>query len=208
MEKLSIDEDQAVRILDLTSRGSASHSAWLMYIYPRLQLARDLLSKDGVIFISVDDNEQGNLKLICDDVFGENNFVANIIVQANKRGQTYKQLAKTHEYLLVYTKKPDTALNELSKGSGAFLMSDGIGEFEERELRNRSPKFGRFNRPNLFYSIYTNPDMIDECGYSPVSLKKTDAFRVEILPLNSEGEESCWIYNVRRLYSIMVYWSR
>lgn len=198
VEKLSIDEEQATRILDLTNRGSASHSAWLMFIYPRLQLARDLLSEDGVIFISIDDNEQGNLKLICDDVFGENNLVANIIVQANKRGQTYKQLAKTHEYLLVYIKNPDTVLNELSKGSGAFSMSDDIGEFEERELRNRNPKFGRFNRPNLFYPIYTNPDVIDECGYSPVSLEKTDAFRVEILPLNSGGEESCWRWGTKK----------
>lgn len=119
--KLSIDDEQAQRILDLTKRGSASHSAWLMFMYPRLLLARDLLTDDGVIFISIDDNEQSNLKLICDDVFGEENFVANIIVQANKRGQTYKQLAKTHEYLFVYTKNISTELNELSKGQGVVL---------------------------------------------------------------------------------------
>ena len=116
--KLSIDEEQAKRILDLTKRGSASHSAWLMFMYPRLLLARDLLKNDGVIFISIDDNECHNLKLLCDDVFGEENFVASIIVQANKRGQTYKQLAKTHEYLLVYTKNISTELNELNKGQG------------------------------------------------------------------------------------------
>ena len=198
VEKLSIDEEQAQRILDLTNRGSASHSAWLMFMYPRLQLAKDLLDKDGVIFISIDDNEQGNLKLMCDDIFGEENFVANIIVQANKRGQTYKQLAKTHEYLFVVTKNVDTILNELNKGEGAFSKSDSIGEFEERELRNRNPKFGRFNRPNLFYPIYTNPDMIDECGYSPVSLEKTSEFTVEILPHNSEGEESCWRWGTKK----------
>lgn len=191
-EKLSIGEEQAQRILDLTKRGSASHSAWLMFMYPRLLLARDLLTEDGVIFISIDDNEQGNLKLICDDVFGEENFVANIIIQANKRGQTYKQLAKTHEYLFVYTKNVNTELNELNKGAGSFDKKDNIGEFEDRELRNRNPKFGRFNRPNLFYPIYTNPTVVDECGYSPVSLTQTDEFCVEILPYNSEGEESCW----------------
>lgn len=190
--KLSIDEEYANRILDLTKRGSASHSAWLMFMYPRLLLARDLLKDDGVIFISIDDNEQGNLKLICDDVFGEDNFVANIIVQANKRGQTYKQLAKTHEYLFVYTKNVSTELNELNKGEGAFDKQDNIGEFEERELRNRNPKFGRFNRPNLYFPIYTNPNEVDECGYCPVSLKKSEEFCVEIMPLNSEGEESCW----------------
>ena len=198
MEKLSVDEEHAERIIDLTSRGSASHSAWLMFMYPRLQLAKDLLSADGVIFISIDDNEQANLKLICDDVFGEENFIANIIVQANKRGQTYKQLAKTHEYMLVYTSKPETVLNELSKGAGAFSVSDSIGEFEERELRNRNPKFGRFNRPNLFYPIYVNPDVVDECGYSPVSLEKTNGYSVEILPLNSEGEESCWRWGTKK----------
>ena len=172
--KLSIDEEQAQRILDLTQRGSASHSAWLMFMYPRLLLARDLLKDDGVIFISIDDNEQGNLKLICDDVFGEENFVANIIIQANKRGQTYKQLAKTHEYLFVYTKNVSTELNELNKGEGAFDKRDNIGEFEERELRNRNPKFGRFNRPNLFFPIYTNPNVVDECGYCAHSRQAPD----------------------------------
>lgn len=197
-EKLSISEEQAVRILDLTKRGSASHSAWLMFMYPRLLLARDLLDNDGVIFISIDDNEYGNLKLLCDYVFGEENFVANIIVQANKRGQTYKQLSKTHEYLFVLTKNANTLLNELDKEEGAFVKSDEIGEFEERELRNRNPKFGKFNRPNLFYPIYTNPNLVDECGYCPVSLKKTDTFCVEILPYNSKGEESCWRWGTKR----------
>ncbi len=144
-EKLSIDEEQAARILDLTKRGSASHSAWLMFMYPRLLLARDLMTDDGVIFISIDDNECHNLKLICDDVFGEENFVANIIVQANKRGQTYKQIAKTHEYLLVYAKSANLKLNELNKGDGAFDKKDNIGELEDRELRNRNPNYGRFN---------------------------------------------------------------
>lgn len=190
--KLSINIEQANRIIDLTKRGSASHSAWLMFMYPRLLLARDLLSEDGVLFISIDDNEQANLKIICDDIFHEENFVANIIVQANKRGQTYKQLAKTHEYLFVITKNAETSLNELMKGEGAFTKVDSIGEFEERELRNRNPKYGRFNRPNLFYPIYANPNMPDEYGFCPVSLAPSHEFCVEILPYNSKGEESCW----------------
>ena len=77
--KLSISLDKAQRILDLTLRGSASHSAWLMFMLPRLILARDLLSKDGVIFISIDDNEQSNLKLLCDDIFGEECFLGNVV---------------------------------------------------------------------------------------------------------------------------------
>ena len=198
-EKLSINDEQAQRILDLTKRGSASHSAWLMFMYPRLLLARDLLTDDGVIFISIDDNEQANCKLICDDVFGEENFIANIIVQANKRGQTYKQLAKTHEYLLTYTKNAETELNELSKGANSFNEEDSIGKFELRELRNRNPKFGKFNRPNLFYPIYVNPSIVDKCGYSPISAEKNSDFSVEVYPYNSEGGESCWRWSVERL---------
>lgn len=82
VSKLSIDEEQAQRILDLTNRGSASHSAWLMFMYPRLLLAKDLLSKDGVIFISIDENENSNLKLICDEIFGEDNYFGEIVWEA------------------------------------------------------------------------------------------------------------------------------
>ena len=190
--KLSISEEKASKILDLTKRGSASHSAWLMFMAPRLQLARDLLTEDGVIFISIDDNEQANLKLLCDSVLGEENLLSQIIVQSNKRGQTYKQLAKTHEYLLVYAKSEYSVVNELKKELGSNIKKDSISDFSERELRNRNPKYGRFNRPNLFYPIYVNPNLIDENGYSPVSLERTIEYSIEVLPLNSEQEESCW----------------
>src|SRR5574341_2088132 len=94
------------------------HSKWMNMMYPRLYLARNLLSEDGVIFISIDDNEVENLKKICNEIFGEVNFVGAIIVQANKRGQTYKEIAKTHEYLLVYSQESDFELNELDKSDG------------------------------------------------------------------------------------------
>ena len=192
-DKLSIDENQAKRILDLSRRGSASHSAWLMFMYPRLLLARDLLKDEGVIFISIDDNEQSNLKLLCDDIFGEENFIAQIVVQSNKRGQTYKQLAKTHEYLLVYVKNEEVIINQLKKEiSGSTIKKDAISEYSERELRNRNPKYGRFNRPNLFYPIYVNPNQEDENGYNPISLTRDLEYSIEVLPLNSTGAESCW----------------
>lgn len=107
-EKLSIGEEQAQRILDLTKRGSASHSAWLMFMYPRLQLARDLLSDDGVIFISIDDNEQANLKLLCDDIFGEENFVASIIWEkVHTRKNSAKYFSASHDYIMCFSKKKE-----------------------------------------------------------------------------------------------------
>lgn len=197
-KKLSIDEDEAKRILDLTSRGSSTHSAWLMFMSPRLQLARELLSKDGVIFISIDDNEQANLKLLCDYVFGEENFLAQITIQSNKRGQTYKALAKTHEYLLVYVHSESTIIYELEKELGKSIQKDSISEFSERELRNRNPKYGRFNRPNLYYPVYVDNSQIDENGYSPVSLEPSSAYNIEVYPLNSINGESCWRWGKKK----------
>lgn len=104
-EKLSIDEDQAQRILSLTKRNSASHSAWLMFIYPRLQLARDLLTDDGVILISIDDNEQANLQLICNDIFGEDNHLVTMARRTKSGGGSASdQFAIEHDYVCVYAR--------------------------------------------------------------------------------------------------------
>lgn len=106
-EKLSIGEEQAKRILDLTKRGSTSHSAWLMFMYPRLQLARDLISDDGVLFISIDDNELSNLKLLCDDIFGEENFIANFIRESRTNRENRKIVSTRNDYLLCYSRDFD-----------------------------------------------------------------------------------------------------
>ena len=105
-KKLSIDEDEAKRILDLTSRGSSTHSAWLMFMSPRLQLARELLSKDGIIFISIDDNEQANLKLLCDYVYGEENFVTQFIWEKRVNRENRNEISVRHDYILCYSKEP------------------------------------------------------------------------------------------------------
>lgn len=179
------------------------HSAWLSMMYPRLLLARQMLRDDGVIFISIDDNEIHNLRQVMNEVFGENNFFGQIIIRANSRGQTYKQIAKTHEYLLIYTKNPDTELLELEKeGEKDDLdQSDNIGGFNLRELRNRNPKFGKHNRPNLYYPFYVNPEAPDESELLPVSLEKTPEYHLEVLPLNSTGKESCWRWGEKRSLS-------
>ena len=110
IDKLSISEEQAQKIFDLTTKGRASHSAWLTFIYPRLLLARDLLTSDGVIFISIDDNEQANLKLICDSVFGEEAFVAQFIWKSrqNKDNRNISGVSVDHEYVLCYTKNNES----------------------------------------------------------------------------------------------------
>ena len=90
-------------------QGSRTHSGWLSFMLPRLKLARDLLKDDGVIFISIDDNEQANLKILCDEIFGEENFVANIVWNSvSSVLKQSKHIRKEHEYILVYAKDKDS----------------------------------------------------------------------------------------------------
>ena len=104
-ELTNITEEEAQRILSFNAKGSNSHSAWLTFMYPRLLTARELLSDDGVIFISIDDNEVSQLKLLCDEVFGEENFVAELIWKKKNVVQNdAKYFSTDHEYLLCYTK--------------------------------------------------------------------------------------------------------
>ncbi len=122
--KLSIGEDQAARILDLTKRGSASHSAWLMFMYPRLLLARDLLSKDGVILVSIDDNEHANLKAVLDDIFGEENLVGTIVWK-NATDNNPTNISVEHEYVVCFARKkeelPSVWKSQLSDMKSAIL---------------------------------------------------------------------------------------
>lgn len=175
------------------------HSKWLSFMRARLKIARNLLRDDGILFVSIDDNEQADLKLLCDEIFKEENFFSQVIIQSNKRGQTYKQIAKTHEYLLIYTRSPEAEFNEIEKtdGNNDLDLLDGISAYNVRELRNRNPKFGRHNRPNLFYPIYVNPSIVDKDGFCPVSLTQTSEYHIEVCPYNSAGAESCWRWGTK-----------
>ena len=137
------------------------HDKWLCMMYPRIKLLHELLSDDGAIFISIDDNEIANLRLLMDEIFGEYNFVSQITVQLNPRGRTLdKFLAKTHEYVLTYVKDiNNSSLFEVEKNEtqqSDYKYEDKKGKYRPLELRNRNPVFNRKNRPNLFFPIYVN----------------------------------------------------
>lgn len=100
-------DEQGNRLFQNTESNGRFHTDWLNMIYPRLKVAKDLLSDDGVIFISLDDNEQANLKKVCDEVFGESNFVGELIHQRAKGGGQAKYIVKGHDYILVYAKVID-----------------------------------------------------------------------------------------------------
>ena len=176
-EKLSISEEQAQRIFAMTTRGAASHAAWLTFMMPRLQYAKDLLSDDGVIFISIDDNEQANLKLLCDYVFGEECFIGNIVRPTGQTtGQDSGGLGSSFDYMLAYSRNADFELNGLElteKDKLRFQDQDDVGFYAYDQLRKTGSNDKREDRPNMYYGI-ENPDG-------------------EILyPIAAAGYESCW----------------
>ena len=170
------------------------HSDWLSMMYGRLLVARLLLRDDGVIFVSIDDNEVHNLKKLMEEVFGEENFVGQIAVQLNPRGRHLDEfLAQTHEYLLVFAKDiTSSPLYQLEKDErmlSEYNKEDDKGKYRELGLRNRNPAFNKTTRPNLYYPIYVDPDT------GTVSLEQTTPFIIEVLPVNSSGEDSCWTWS-------------
>ena len=166
------------------------HSDWCSMMYARLKIARELLSDDGLLFMSIDENEVVNLRRIADEIFGEINRIAQIVTIANPGGRDYGQIAVMHEYVLVYTKNCGDVKQLPTERD--YQLKDSRGGYEARELRNRNPKFNRSNRPNLFYPFYADPNNVDEYGYCSVSLERDETHTVEVFPLNAELKESCW----------------
>lgn len=154
---IGIEEEEAERILNL--KGKSSHSAWLTFMYPRLILARELLSDDGVIFISIDDNEQSNLKLMCDEIFGEENIVGNLPTIMNLKGnQDEFAFAGTHEYTIVYAKKKENliilGLELEEEDIMSNWMEDEQGFYKKgASLISTGQNAPREHRPKLWFPI-------------------------------------------------------
>ncbi|WP_067778706.1 site-specific DNA-methyltransferase [Actinomyces vulturis] len=165
------------------------HSNWLNMMYPRLKLARNLLTNDGAIFISVDDHEQSNLKDLCDQIFGESNFIASICVVNNLKGRSDEQyVATSHEYLLIYGKSEFVtngvpAPDEYEKD---YKHEDEAGRYRLLGLRKRGSNSRREDRPNMFYPIFFNKTN----GH--IGLERSSDEDYEIYPHLSDGSDGCW----------------
>lgn len=166
------------------------HSKWLSFMSKRLRLAKRLLSERGFIFISIDDNEQANLKLLCDEIFGRKNFKSNSIIINNRGGRDYGGIALQHDYILIYSKAIGE-LNLIDEPGKDFPYKDKKGGFSLMELRNRNVKFNIGNRPNLCYPFYVNPNNPDQNGLLEISLEPQNGF-VEVYPAVSNGIQTVW----------------
>lgn len=183
-ERIGVNQEQAERILSMTRRGSASHAAWLTFMLPRLSLARDLLTNDGVIFISIDDNEQANLRLLCDEIFGEECFIAQFCKKGSggRQGSTY--FANIHEYVVCYAMS-DYLSGEDEKESDSYPYTDSQGrKYKISLLRKWGDEALRSDRPNMYYPLYFNGE---HC-----SLKKDVTTIAEIYPMLDIDTEGRW----------------
>ena len=167
------------------------HTNWLNMMYPRLKLASNLLTEDGLIFISIDDKELANLKKICDEIFGEENFKSNSIIINNRGGRDYGGIAQQHDYILIYTKSINSNINLIEEKDKKFQYHDEIGGFNLMELRNRNIRFNINNRPNLCYPFYVNPNNKDKNGLMELSLEPKFGF-IEVFPAKSGGIQTVW----------------
>lgn len=186
MDKAGIEEDEANRILQLA--GSSTHSAWLTFMFPRLLIASELLALEGVIFISIDDNEQANLKLLCDDIFGPDNFQGMFVINTSPSAIDYGHIAKQHEYCLMYTKHPMAATtNMITVKDKKFTYEDEIGGFDIYPLYNGNVAFNPKTRPNLYYPFYLNPNKNLDNGFFEIGLEPQEGW-VEVWPVVSKKE--------------------
>ena len=173
------------------------HSDWLSMMYPRLKLARSLLSPEGVFAASIDSHETHNLRKLCDEVFGESNFVAEAIVVASPRGrQSDSFLAGVHDSLLIYARDRSSAivggrpLDDEQRGE--FKLNDPeLGPYRLLGLRQRGTASKRSDRPDMFFPIYVAPDG------EGVSLEPHDDW-AEVLPRKSDGTDGRWAWGRER----------
>ena len=172
-------------------QGGSRHDAWVAMMRPRLEAARELLDDRGAIFVSIDDNEAAYLRLLMDDVFGEANFLAQVVVNLNPKGrQLGNGFATSHEYLLAYAKDAkQTVLDASSQDTvveSDFPLVDADGRrYRHLPLRNTNKKFNPVTARTLHFPVYGDPES---------GLVRTRAFEGghEIEPVFGDGTPAVW----------------
>ena len=195
-EDSGVVDSDGNRLFKNTDANGRFHSDWCSMIYSRLLLARNLLSDDGLICISIDGNEIDNLRKICSEVFGEDNYVTEIVVQNNPRGrQSDSFVATTHEYLLCFAKNASTCIVNgiplTDEQRQEYQYSDDKGAYRLLGLRQRGVASLREDRPEMFFPIYVNPDTLE------VSLESKNGWEI-VIPKKSDGREGRWMWGKQK----------
>ena len=183
------DEETDNNLFQNTESNGRFHSDWCSMIYPRLKLARDLLRDDGVIFISIDDNEVHNLRKICDEIFGESNFIGTFVWFYEGVNDNQDEIKKTHEYILVYSKNKVNILFE----NAARDINVELGETVE----NSVVKNGAANPPST---------IILPSGF-PCETKKGTIKKSEVKSVKYSGDLVIEDYKLTNAVSVTSGWS-
>lgn len=180
-----VDADGGRLVANLESNGRF-HSDWLSMMYPRLRLARNLLKDDGVIFISIDDNEVHNLRKICDEIFGEDNFVGEFVREAIKGGSQSRFFRQTHDYILVYGKfLSNLKFSGFKKEDLKLPLADANGPYARgRELNKWGAGSRREDSPSMWYPI-PGPNGED------------------IFPIRNDGSEGRWRFGKESMKKLL-----
>ncbi|WP_406684307.1 site-specific DNA-methyltransferase [Seonamhaeicola sp. MEBiC1930] len=190
-------DEYSQRLVVNPETGGRFHSDWLSMMYPRLKLARNLLASDGVVYISIDDNEIHNLRKICDEIFGIDNSRGTIIRSTGTRmGSGNKDISSEVDYVLIYSKSSEFEFSPLSMSEDdlkIYDQHDEKGRYLTRSLRRTGGENRREDRPSMFYPVFS-PD------------------GTEVYPLAPEGWESRWVCGKetyeRLLSEGMIEWKR
>ena len=192
-EEIGLRDEDENKLFKNTDSNGRFHSDWLSMMYERLLVARDLLKEDGVIFISIDDNEVHNLRKICDEVFGEGNFVGLLPTIMNLKGNNDEfGFAGTHEFTVVYI-KDKSSIDDLF---GIPLEDDDIQEYKLKDeiglykkgatLMRTGEAGGRKERPKGYYPVYVDKSL------SKMSVARMNDNDYEIYPKTQNGKEMSW----------------
>ena len=181
----------------VSGRRADRHRAWAEMIRPRLEVVREVMSERGAVFVSIDDNEAARLRLLMDEVFGEDRFVAQVVVNLNPKGrQLGRGFATSHEYLLVYARSGTCALDASSTSlvdpRDFPLTADDGRRFRRLPLRNTNKKFNPVTAPTMHFAVYGDP------GGGRVS---TGPFpgSVEIKPVFGDGAPAVWRWSAAKI---------
>ena len=166
------------------------HSAWMTFMIPRLVAAREIIKQTGVIAISIDDYEFAYLKILMDVIFGEDNFIGNIVVCRSKNGKgSNKNIASTHEYLMIYGKSSLAKLNGQLDDVSVYDKVDKHGEYKVDGLfRKKGEASLRLDRPNMFYPLFFNSSTGEVFVEPGVELQ-------QVFPIDSKGVERRWLWS-------------
>ena len=160
---------------------SFNHSTWLIFMKNRLEVARELLSDDGLIFVQCDDNEQAYLKVLMDEVFSRNNFISNIVWKGRGGRQDSKYIAQIHETIIFYAKNKERAIlnKAFIEDTSNYAYEDSRGNYKTQLIRKWGSNSRREDRPNLFYEVEFEGN--------------------KVLPILPNGDDGCWRWSKNRL---------